>query len=175
MNNFGEPIQDVSRHSTMRYIIPILFVAVTVLVGCHSPSVVHTQTPAPTVAAPPPFHPMLITTLGTNTSSDGRWRIGVSEASMDFTHTPAAHGGGWTTVSLDSLHGWRIQAGWFVFTESESRVWAYDGDRLLPLCTVTPDSSNGTTYFSPRFPCVVPTEVFSRLSEPAQKAIQTHE
>jgi Na+/H+ antiporter NhaC len=41
----------------MRNIIPIIFVAATVLVGCHSPSMVQTKTaapaaPTPTVAAP---------------------------------------------------------------------------------------------------------------------------
>jgi hypothetical protein len=42
----------------MRNIIPIIFVAATVLVGCHSPSMVQTKTaapaaPTPTVATPP--------------------------------------------------------------------------------------------------------------------------
>jgi hypothetical protein len=135
----------------MRYIIPIIFVAATLLVGCHSPSQIHTQ-----AAAPPPFHPMLITTLGTKTSPDGIWRIGVSESSLDLSRS-AAH------------------AGWFVYIESEFRVWAYDGDRSLILQTETPSGPNsgGTTY-SGRFPCAVPAEVFSRLPEQKQKEIQTH-
>jgi hypothetical protein len=163
----------------MRNIILIVFVAATLLVGCHSPSLVHTQRAAPTVAAPPPFRPMLITTLGTNTSSNGTWRIGVSETSLDFTHLIAASDGRGFTMSGSSTvspQGWRAQAGWFVFIESESRVWAYDGNRKLTLQaeTVSGNNSTGATYSS-RYPCAVPVEVFSRLSEPAQKAIKPHE
>jgi len=156
----------------MRNIVPILFVAATVLVGCHSPSMLHTQT-----AALAPFHPMFITTRGTNTSPDGIWRVAVSAAgdSLDLSHHQSLTGEGWTNSvwTTDSPQGWMAQAGWFVFIESESRVWAYDGVRSLSLLTVTPTS--GAWYGPGRFPCAVPSEVFSRLSEPARKAIQTHE
>ena len=48
----------------MRYIIPIVFVAATVLAGCrHSAPMVHTQTPARTVAAPPPTRSVQANTL----------------------------------------------------------------------------------------------------------------
>jgi hypothetical protein len=63
---------------TMRCFIPILIVTATVLVGCHSPSQVHTQKPAPTVATLPPFHPMFVTVFGIHPSPDGSWKIGVS-------------------------------------------------------------------------------------------------
>ncbi len=163
--------------SAMRNSIPIVFVAVTVLVGCQSPSLVHTQTAAPTVAAPPPFRSMLMTTFGTHTTPDGTWRVSVSEASLDLSRAQAFSDGkgstssGWSTIRPQ---GWRAHAGWFVFTESESRAWAYDGDRLLFLDTETSsgNSSWGATYCNSGFPCAVPAEVFSRLSEPAQKAIQ---
>ena len=161
----------------MRNIIPIVFVAGTVLVGCHSPLTVHTQTPTPTAAAPPPFHPVFITTRGTNTLPGGIWRVGVSAAgdSLDLSHHESFKGEGWTNSvwTTDSPQGWKAQAGWFVFIESESRVWAYDGDRYLSLLAVTPTS--GAWYGPRRFPCAVPTEVFSRLSEPAQRAIEPHE
>jgi hypothetical protein len=165
----------------MRNILPILFLAVTVLVGCHSASMVHTQTAAPTVAARPPFRPMLITTLGTNTTPDGTWRIAVSEASLDLSRSHAAHGegwttSGWTTTGFGTASPWTAHAGWFVFIESEFRVWAYDGDRRLILKTYTSSGVNSSsTIYDSGFPCVVPTEVFSRLSEPAQKAIEKHE
>jgi hypothetical protein len=160
----------------MRYIIPIFFVAATLLVGCHSPSQIHTQ-----AAAPPPFHPMLITTLGTKTSPDGIWRIGVSESSLDLSRSAAYNDGkgmmmsGWTTTGFGTTSPWTAHAGWFVYIESEFRVWAYDGDRSLILQTETPSGPNsgGTTY-SGRFPCAVPAEVFSRLPEQKQKEIQTH-
>jgi hypothetical protein len=156
---------------TMRYTIPILFIAATLLVGCHSPSQVHTQTTAPTVAALPPFRPMFITTtFCIQTSPDGSWKIGVSEDAIHFAR-PA---GGETS------YGWRAKAGWFVFIESESRVWAYDGDRQIYLDTQT--SNTGSIYygvfratnFDSNFPCAVPAEVISHLPEQRQKEIQTH-
>ena len=154
----------------MRYIIPILCVAATFLAGCHSPSQAHTQTRATTVAAPPPFHPMLISVFGTHPSPDGSWKIGVSEDAIDFAH-PASGGLSFTTDS----HGWRAKAGWFVFIESLSRVWAYDGDSRLYLDTET--SNTGSMYygvfratnFDSNFPCAVPAEVISHLPEQRQK------
>jgi hypothetical protein len=61
-------------------------------------------------------------------SPDGSWKIGVSEDAIHFAR-PAS---GEVSFTPDS-HGWRAKAGWFVFIESESRVWAYDGDRQLYL------------------------------------------
>jgi hypothetical protein len=155
----------------MRYIIPILFVAATLLVGCHSPSPVHTQ-----AAAPPPFQPMLITSLGTgtNTLSDGTWQIAVSETSL---YLSCVGPGG--TIGVP---GWTTHTGWLIYIESDSRLWAYDGDHPLWLSTVT-RSGNGVmwtnvawrNYVSPRFPCAVPAVVYSRLSEAAQKNIQSHD
>jgi hypothetical protein len=163
----------------MRNINPILFVAATLLVGCHSPSKAHTQRG---VAAPPPFRPMLITTLGTKTSPDGIWRIGVSESSLDLSRSAAYSDGkgttmsGWTTTGFGTAGPWAAHAGWFVYIESESRVWAYDGNHGLILDVETPSGPNsGGTIYSSRFPCAVPTEVFSRLSERKQKEIQTRE
>jgi len=159
----------------MRYNIPIIIVATTVLVGCHSLSRVHSQPAAATVAARPPTRPMLITTPGTHPTADGAWRVEVSESLLAISRSNTARGEGWTGWSTVSPAAWRAQAGWFVFVENESRVWAYDGDRKLLLQTETfsGNHSTGTTYSS-AFPCAVPAEVFSRLSEPAQKAIQTN-
>jgi hypothetical protein len=144
----------------MRYIIPILFIAATLLVGCHSPSIVSSQT-----AAPPPFQPMLIISLGT--MSDGRWKISVSEAALDLSRPGCSIG-----VPL-----WTARTGWLVFVESDSRVWAYDGEHPLWLSTVNASGAGvmWTNYVSPRFPCAVPSEVFSRLPESAQKDIQSHD
>jgi len=127
--------------------------------------------------APAPFRPMLITTLGTNTSSDGTWRIGVSERALDLARSAAAQGeggvSGWTTTGFGTASPWTAHAGWFVFIESESRVWAYDGDRLLIPETYTSSGSNSSSaIYEHGFPCAVPVEVFSRLSEPARKAIR---
>ncbi len=161
-------------HFTMHYSILILFIVATSLVGCHSPTVISTQT-----AAPLSFRSMFVTTLGTNTTLDGSWRVAVSETSLDLSHM---RGGGWTTTAIPAptkqAVGWTpTHAGWLVFAESESRVWAYDGDRLLVLHTYESSGNNSheATYFDSRFPSPVPSEVYSRLSEPAQKASQLHE
>ena len=169
----------------MRTLIPIIIVAAAVLVGCHSPSTVGTQTAAPTAAARPPFHPMLVTTLGVKTTPDGAWRVSVSKASLDLSHSISAHGEGWTTSGWDTTswrsddrpQWWTAHAGWFVFVESESRVWAYSGDRILILLgyTTLSGTNSSATIYDSRFPCAVPTEVFSRLSEPARRAIGTHD
>lgn len=161
-------------------IIPIVFIGATVLVGCHSPSIVHTQTAVLPAAAPAPFRPMLITTFGTHTSPDGTWRIGVSETSLDLSRSAAYSDGKGLTMSgwnTDSPQGWTAHAGWLIFTENKSRVWAYDGNRSLVLLAYSSfgTNSSATFYNSPRFPCAVPTEVFSHMSEPAQKDIQTNE
>ena len=86
------------------------------------------QTVGPNLAPPPPFRPMLITNLGTIAPPDGSWRIEVIEDSINFTR-PGSGGAGFTPDS----HGWRAKPGWFVFLESESRVWAYDGDSRIYL------------------------------------------
>lgn len=154
----------------MRYIIPIVFVAATLLAGCqHSAPMVHTHTPARTVAAPPPTRSMFITMRGTNTSPDGAWRVVVSEADSSLHLSRLTPSGSVTT----SPQGWAAQAGWFAFIESESRVWAYDGDRALYLLTAT---SGFSEIWGPRrFPSAVPPQVFSRLSVPAQRDLETHE
>jgi hypothetical protein len=122
----------------------------------------------------------LITALGTRTTPDGAWRISASEASLDLSRSAVDHGEGWTSSgwSTDSWQDWRAHPGWFVFIESNSKAWAYDGDRALTLVSYSKWSgtnSSATIYSSPRFPFAVPAEVYSRLSEPAQKAIETHE
>jgi hypothetical protein len=154
----------------MRYTIPILFAAATLLAGCHTPSPVHTQ-----AAAPPPFQPMLITNFCTQTSPDGSWKIGVSEDSIDF----ARPNFGGVSFTPDS-RGWRAQAGWFVFVESKFRVWAFDGDRRLYLDSETLGGGSifygifRATNFDSNYPCPVPAEVISHLPEQKQKEIQTH-
>lgn len=171
-------------HFTMRYIIPILFVAATFLVGCQSPPVTSNQT----AAAPPTFRPMFVTTLGTNTTADGTWRIAVSDTSLDLSRSIGYGDGkgfkmsGWSTTTIPAptkqAVGWTTtHQGWFVFAESESRVWAYDGDRLLVLHTYASSGNNSheAIYYSGNLPCTVPTEVFSRLTERTQRDIQTHE
>ena len=165
-NALGPPPLSSLGRSTMRNTVSILFISATVLVGCHSPSPVHTQ-----ATEPSPFQPMLITSLGggTNAVSDDTWRIAVSETSLYLSRLGP---GGTIGVPL-----WTARTGWFVFIESDSRVWASDGVHPLWLSTLTRNGNGAmwTNYVSPRFPCAVPSEVYSRLSEPAQKAISSHD
>jgi hypothetical protein len=164
----------------MRTTIPIIFVAATALVGCHSPSTVHIQTATPTVAAPAPFYPRFITTLGTTTrSQDGIWRVSVSAAG-DWVDLSYCRGAGsahpfWSTISVPGptapSQGWKAHAGWFVYVQDESRVWVYNGDSYLCLWENT--CNFGAFYPRPvSFPFAVPAEVLSRLSESAKKDTQ---
>jgi len=129
-------------------------------------------------AVRPVFHPMLITAFGTNTSSDGTWRIGVSEMSLDlsrlggFGEAVSSPVSSWS--STISPGGWKARAGWFVFIESKSNVWAYDGDDRLVLNveTMNGNSGPGGAIYENGYPCAVPDEVLSRLSEPAKKRIR---
>jgi hypothetical protein len=75
----------------------------------------------------------------------------------------------WSIITPD---GWKPHPGWFVFIESESRAWAYDGDLLLMPVIETP---NKKATYSGQFPYAVPTEVFSRLSEATQKDVKKRE
>jgi hypothetical protein len=147
----------------MRNIVLIFFIAVTV----------HSQTAAPTAPAKPAFHSTLIDTLGsTPFPTYGRWQIGITPPGhyIDLSYHELPEDG-WSTPawSIIAPDGWKVHPGWFVFIENETRAWAYDGDRLLILDIETP--SKKATY-TRRFPCAVPPEVFSRLSEAAQKDVK---
>lgn len=138
-------------------------------------------------SAPPPFRPLLITTLGTNSSSDGTWEIGVTEKEVGFSRLEVLHPAEGLTFSnkttlgipaaAGQTSGWKTGPGWFVFIENESRVWAYNGVRELFLETYTShgtDSSGSASYCN-HFPCAIPDEVFSRLSPQAREAIQKND
>jgi hypothetical protein len=166
----------------MRNMFAILIVAATVLAGCHSPSSVQTQR----ASTPPPFQPMLITNFCAQTSPDGTWRIGVAEDCLEVSRFSGLTGEGYPGRSKEFPGGvtipWKAHAGCFAFTENVNRVWAYNGDRLLMLETCSDAiwnkqswiSGGWASYFG-NYPCAVPAEVYSRLSEEARKGIQRHE
>jgi len=140
--------------------------------------------PPAAMAAPPPFQPLLITTPGSSTSSDGTWRIGVSESAVDFTHMNVNKVAPGLTVSnavstsypAPANSTWMGHVGWFVYIENESRVWVYDGDRRLMLESVTINGNNSSAGACfDHFPCAVPVEVFSRLTAPEQEAVRKDE
>jgi hypothetical protein len=180
----------------MRNFIPIILVAATMFVGCHSPSA-HTPTTAKTAVVIPPFQPLLITNYVAlvspgqswrivQTSTDGTWRITVSEASLEVSRFPGLTGEGWPARSKEGATSlsseWKPHSGWFVFAENVYRAWAYDGDRLLELYTFSEtwnkqswtlgDSGAGPFYGDQS--CPVPAEVFTRLSEQARTMIRNH-
>ncbi len=144
----------------MRYIILIIFLAVTV----HGQSTNQT-------AARPDFKPMFIDSPGAPSTPDGRWRINIGPAGqfIDLTYHELPKDGwsaaAWNIVSPDD---WKAHPGWFVFMETESRVWAYAGDRLLVLVVEEP---NKKATLNSHYPCAVPKEVFERLSAAAQKDV----
>ena len=165
----------------MRYKIPTLFAAATLLVGCHTPKPVQTQ-----AAAPPPFQPMLITNFSNQTTLDGTWQIDVSETNVAVSRFSGLTGEGFPGRSKDDPGSvgspWKAHSGWLVFVENINRVWAYNGDRLLLLWTCSDAEWNKQSWMSGgwanyvgHYPCAVPADVFSRLSEPAQKAISSHD
>jgi hypothetical protein len=168
----------------MRNTIPILFVAVTLLTGCHSPPpIVSIQT---AVSAPLRFHSLLITNFYAQTSLDGTWRIGVSDTNVAVSRFPGLTGKGWparskageTTLSIP----WKAHTGWLAFAENDHRVWYYDGDRLLYLATFSETwnkknwnyagSGAGPFYGDQDIP--VPAEVFLRLSEQTRQMVKNH-
>lgn len=170
----------------MRQTILVVFAVATMLVGCHSPSAVHTQIASVPADASPPFQPMLITNFCTQTSIDGTWRIAVSADSVEFSRFAGLVGEGFPGRSKEPPGGvtipWTARAGCFAFAENVDRVWAYDGHRLLVLETCSDASwtkqswiSGGCSAYFGNYPCAVPAEVFSRLSEESQKSIQRHD
>lgn len=167
-------------YNFMRKFIPIVLVTATLLVGCHSPSAPHTQTVTPTVAAAA-FHPIFVTAFGTTTaSSDGTWRVVVSATgdAVDLSYRESESP--FQVCSTISVPGptadspsWRGHAGWFVYVESKSRVWVYDGDGYV--CLNVETAGHGSFYPTPQgFPCAVPAEVYSRLPASVQKKILIH-
>ena len=139
---------------------------------------VRVLTPANGMAVRAAFHPMLISTFGTNTSSDGTWRIAVSETSLDLARLGGFGGAApsptsnWT--STISPGEWKARAGWFVFIESKSNVWAYDGGGRLVLNveTMNGNSNTGGAIYENGYPRAVPDEVLSRLPEPLTQPLQ---
>ena len=68
---------------------------------------------------------------------------------------------------------WKAHAGWFVFIENPSRIWAYDGDQLLNLDAK--DSSGNSVLYGPEtLPCPVPDTVLIRLPDSVKNRIKVH-
>ena len=158
----------------MRFVISALFI-VGALTRCHAPSNPSPSQPPVRHASATPFRPLLITTFGANTSSDGSCRVTVFEQSVEVANisshnAPGSTSSNWTSTGF--TNNWR--PGWFVYIEHPSRVWAYDGDRNLFLRTYVSDGINGTgAIHSANYPSPVPAEVFSRLSDQKQKSFRT--
>jgi hypothetical protein len=142
--------------------------------------------PTPAVAPPPSSQPLFITELGTTTiSPDKLWRVAVSPAgdTVEITRNessqvlvgqkPQEADGPYEARSIIRVPNWRAHPGWFVFIENASQIWIYDGDRNL--CLETSISDHSAFYPTPSsFPCPIPAQVFSRLSEAAKRSIGRH-
>jgi hypothetical protein len=156
----------------MRYSFVAFFV---MLICCLAASKSHGETNAAPVVARASFQSVLITNVSSYPLPKyGRWQIGLTPKGdyLDLAFHELPEDGWpvsvWNIVSVDN---WKTRPGWFVFIESESKVWAYDGDQLLILVVETP-TQKGT--FSRHFPFAVPTQVLSRLSESARKEVEKH-
>ena len=118
-----------------------------------------------------------ITKLGEEmSSSDCPWVVRVSDTNQSFQisyrYDTVTNSSG--SVSVASPSDWRAKSGWFVFIESNERIWAYDGGSSLFLQVAKPAKLGPTctSYGPSSFPCQVPAEVFARLTPEAQKAIK---
>ena len=118
----------------------------------------------------------LMTTFGEISRSDSPWTVRVSAADRTFQisyhYAPDTNSSG--SISVGSSSDWRAKSGWFVFIESNERIWAYDGGSSLFLQVAKPAKLGPKcTCYGPRsFPCSVPAEVLARLTPEAQKAIK---
>lgn len=127
-------------------------------------------------AAGPAFHPMLITEFGARITADGSWRVTISESSLEWSRLSRPSEvedprSSWSIAT--SPEGWKAKRGWFVYVESQTNVWSYDGDRLLMLDTeVVGKNTGGGSLYSGGYPCAVPDEVFSHLSMQKRKEVQ---
>jgi hypothetical protein len=65
-----------------------------------------------------------------------------SDGKLSFALTWVTPTGGRDTVSMPDA-GYFKQDGWFVYVESPSRIWTFDGDRQLDV--ITPDGKNAVT------------------------------
>ena len=117
-----------------------------------------------------------ITTFGEISSSDCPWAVLVSDTNQTFQisyrYDTATNSS--ASISVASPSDWRAKSGWFVFIESNERIWAYDGGGSLFLQVATPTKLGPTctSYGSRSFPCAVPDEVLARLTPEARKAIK---
>ena len=65
-----------------------------------------------------------------------------SDGKLSFALTWVTATGGRETVSMPDA-GYFKHDGWFVYVESPSRIWTFDGDRQLDV--ITPDGRNAVT------------------------------
>ncbi len=127
----------------------------------------------------------LVTQFGQFRSQDGVWEVSIAGTNqpfklvrgqyLDHVRTGGSDGSTiatWTGALTNTYasEGWRAQPGWFVYIENQSQAWCYDGSNYLWLLRVDSQGSSGT-YGPQSFPCPVPRQVYSRLSDSVQKAL----
>jgi len=146
------------------FLLPL--VVVLVLVGCSPPR--SEQASAPTTN-------WFVSQFGDHRSPDGVWHVSVPAENQTFRLTRGQFlNGGEIRGKLTNTYstdGWKAQSGWFIFVENPSQTWCYDGASFLWLLRMYPDGFSGS-YGLRCFPCPVPPQVYARLSDSAQKAIE---
>ena len=126
-----------------------------------------------------------VTQFGQFRSKDGVWEVSVAATNQPFKLMRGQYLDHLRTVSSDGATiatwtgaltntyasaGWRAQPGWFVYIENQWQAWCYDGSNYLWLLRIDSQGSSGA-YGPKSFPCPVPRQVYSRLSDSAQKAV----
>jgi hypothetical protein len=118
-----------------------------------------------------------MTTFGEFSPAGSPWTVRVADTDpklqISYHYQADATSSGTSTVSPSD---WKAQSGWFVFVENNERVWAYDGARnlFLQVSIASKLGPKGTSYGPSHFPCPVPSEVLTRLTPEARKAIKSN-
>jgi hypothetical protein len=118
-----------------------------------------------------------ITTFGEFSPAGSPWTVRVAdtapELQISYHYHADATSSGASTVSPSD---WKAHSGWFVFVENNARVWAYDGARnlFLQVSIAAKLGPKGSSCGPSHFPCPVPSEVLTKLTPEARKAIKSN-
>ena len=175
--------------------IVIVMAASILLAGCGKKSDSSGNTSSPTINTN--SSPRFITKLEKVPSSDGPWTIKpfiLTKGLADFVFSYSCYISGtnthiasilWENIEPGGAGGIKLQPGWFVYFENNTRLWAYDGGTNLAADVVSFNNTDGNVaemslYRSRNsyningvhsdFP-QVPVEVYARLSPAALKTI----
>jgi hypothetical protein len=164
-------------------VIPSFLALCGILTGCIDPAPVSSRSPNASSTATEAAQravpgaaiaqPMLITTPGVHTSPDGASRVEISGEDSRLHVTRLTHTDLGTSTATSTPEGWSAQPGWFVFIDSDGRVWAYDGNSGLLMYEVQRAGvSVSQTVWDANYPCPVPEPVLTKLRELSRKGLR---